>query len=243
MTRAPLRFRHMPELPPEIATESEPTDSDPPPEAIRTDRPRIWPQEPRAPRPQIKRPMEEWLVEFEERVKQQDAHPREQPPRRRRPRGLARIVPAAPPPRPERARTEGARPQPSEAQPRGRRRRRGGGRPQAQAGEASSGPAQTQPRPPRQSGMTGRRRGRDRSLSSRGTMPPARPSPPKGEGEFPGRPPRGQGGSPPESLPRGEGDFPRRRRRRGRGRGRGPRPGGPQNPGGTPNPGGGPGPN
>src|SRR5438552_626951 len=39
----------MSELPPEIAVEHEPTDSDPPPEAIRPDRPRIWPEEPRGP--------------------------------------------------------------------------------------------------------------------------------------------------------------------------------------------------
>src|SRR5260370_42582689 len=103
--RAPLRFRQMPELPPEIATESEPTDADPPPEAIRPDRPRIWPEEPRAPRPQVKRPMEEWLVEFEEGEQQQDAPPREQPRRRRRPRGLARIAPAPPPPRQPRVAT------------------------------------------------------------------------------------------------------------------------------------------
>src|SRR5437762_1780344 len=89
----------MSELPPELAVEPEPTDADPPPEAIRPDRPRIWPEEPRAPRPQIKRPMEEWLAEFEEPVRHQDAHPREQPSRRRRPRGLARTVPAPPPSR------------------------------------------------------------------------------------------------------------------------------------------------
>src|SRR2546421_717186 len=87
----------MSELPPEIAVEPEPTDADPPPEAIRPDRPRIWPEEPRAPRPQIKRPMEEWLSEFEARVRDQPAPPREQGTRRRRPRGLARILPAAQP--------------------------------------------------------------------------------------------------------------------------------------------------
>src|SRR5439155_621554 len=102
-TRPPLRFRQMSELPPEIAVEHEPTDSDPPPEAVRPDRPRIWPEEPRAPRPQIKRPMEEWLAEFEERGKQQDAPP-----------------------------TEDARPPPSssgpQSDPNRRRRRRGRGR-------------------------------------------------------------------------------------------------------------------
>src|SRR5207245_9671043 len=91
-TRPPLRFRQMSELPPEIAVEHEPTDSDPPPEAVRPDRPRIWPEEPRAPRPQIKRPMEEWLAEFEEPVRQQQAPPREQPSPRRGTRGLARII-------------------------------------------------------------------------------------------------------------------------------------------------------
>src|SRR5256885_4301422 len=101
----------MSELPPEIAVEHEPTDSDPPPEAIRPDRPRIWPEEPRAPRPQIKRPMEEWLAGFEERGKQPDARPREQQGRRRRPRGLARSAPAPATPRPPRpaGRGRGAR--------------------------------------------------------------------------------------------------------------------------------------
>src|SRR6202165_4256909 len=92
----------MSELPPEIAVEPEPTDADPPPEAIRPERPRIWPEEPRAPRPQIKRPMEEWLADSDGRFKQGDARPREQPSRRRRPRGLARIVPVVA--RPERPR-------------------------------------------------------------------------------------------------------------------------------------------
>src|SRR5437867_1512994 len=113
----------MSELPPELAVEPEPTDADPPPEAIRPDRPRIWPEEPRAPRPQIKRPMDEWLSEFEERVRHQDPRPREQPSRRRRPRGLARIVPA--PARPEQPRkevsAERGRPEPADQQGRGRR--------------------------------------------------------------------------------------------------------------------------
>src|SRR2546428_12983949 len=95
----------MSDLPPELAVEPDPADADPRPEAVRPDRPRIWPEEPRAPRPQIKRPMEEWLAEFEERVRQ-DPHPREQPSRRRRARGLARIVPAAAPAEP--ARKDGA---------------------------------------------------------------------------------------------------------------------------------------
>src|ERR1700687_2130244 len=117
-------------LPPEIAVEPEPTDADPPPEAGRPDRPRIWPEEPRAPRPQIKRPMEEWLPECEDGVKQQDGRPREQPSRRRRPRGLARIVPAAAVPRPERppdrARGESGSAQPGDQQRRGPRQRGGG---------------------------------------------------------------------------------------------------------------------
>src|SRR2546425_391546 len=122
----------MSELPPELAVEPEPTDADPPPEAIRPDRPRIWPEEPRAPRPQIKRPMEEWLAEIEERGRHQDAPPREQPSRRPRPRGLARMVRGAPPAR--REGESGDRPAPAKGEtgsrqdPQRRRRRRGRGR-------------------------------------------------------------------------------------------------------------------
>src|SRR5439155_219573 len=102
--RPPLRFRQMSELPPEIAVEHEPTDSDPPPEAIRPDRPRIWPEEPRAPRPQIKRPMEEWLAEFEERGRDRRPNP---------PRGDAPPPPSSSDP---------------QSDPNRRRRRRGRGR-------------------------------------------------------------------------------------------------------------------
>src|ERR1700730_8033450 len=113
----------MSELPPEIAVEPEPSDADPPPEAIRPERPRIWPEEPRAPRPQIKRPMEEGLGVFAERVKQVAARPREQLSRRRRPRGLARIVPVVA--RPERPRdaagVETGSPSAPDQQGRGRR--------------------------------------------------------------------------------------------------------------------------
>jgi len=202
----------MSELPPELAVEPEPTDADPPPEAIRPDRPRIWPEEPRAPRPQIKRPMEEWLAEFEERVKHQDPHAREQPSRRRRPRGLARIVPA--PVRLEQPRkdatAERGRPEPADQQPRGRRRRRGGrGLPPAQP-ESVQGKAQS--RPP--------------VAPSRRGYRPTRPSPTRREGNQP---------SPPKGAERPPQDSNRRRRRRGRGRGRGPRPGGPPGQGGSPN--------
>jgi hypothetical protein len=210
----------MSELPPDLAVESEPTDSDPPPEAVRPDRPRIWPEEPRAPRPQIKRPMEEWLAEFEARVREQPVPARDQGTRRRRPRGLARILPVAPPPRTERPRPDEVPAQPSEPR-RGRRRRRGSGRGQEQGQPADS--ALQQARPPR----TGQRRGprSGRRDSPRGGTPGAanatprrdRPSPPSSQAS-PG-PPRD-----------GEGGFNRRRRRRGRGRGRGPQPGGGSNP-------------
>src|SRR5207249_11533816 len=167
--------------------------------------------EPRAPRPQIKRPMEEWLAEFEERVRQ-DPHPREQPSRRRRPRGLARIVPAAARPEPPRKDVvaERGRPLPADQQRRGRRRRRGGrGLPPGQP-EASQG--QPQARPP-----VAPSRRRDRPY------PPPRPSPARGEGESGRRPPpaRGGGGSGNRPSPaKGENRAPaapnRRRRRRGR---------------------------
>src|SRR2546428_1591480 len=67
-----------------------------PPETIVPDRPRVWPEAPRAPRPQIKRPLEEWLADFTDRVKASDASPNQQASliRRRRPKGLDRLVPA-----------------------------------------------------------------------------------------------------------------------------------------------------
>src|SRR5207253_3597034 len=175
-----------------------------------------------------KRPMEEWLAEFEERVRHQDAHPREQPSRRRRPRGLARIVPAAArlePPRKDVV-AERGRALPADQQRRGRRRRRGGrGLPPGQP-EAVQDQAQT--RPP-----VAPSRRRDRPY------PPPRPSPARGEGESGRRPPpaRGEGESGKRPSPaKGESRPPqetnRRRRRRGRGRGRGQRPGGPPGPGG-----------
>ena len=223
----------MSELPPEIAVEPEPTDADPPPEAGRPERPRIWPEEPRAPRPQIKRPMEEWLAEFEERGKQVDARPHEPPSRRRRPRGLARIVPVVA--RPERPRdaagAETGRSAAPDQQRRGRRRRRSGG---GGAAGDRSGPGgqpqqiQGQARPQR---GTPRRRGTPPPRTSGGTPAP-RPSPARGEGDRPVRPPRTEGDARP---PSGDARDPnRRRRRRGRGRGRGPRPNGPPPSGGPP---------
>ncbi len=209
----------MSELPPEVAVEHEPTDADPPPEAIRPDRPRIWPEEPRPPRPQIKRPMEDWLAEFEQRVRDQPASGRESPTRRRRPRGLARIVPAI---QPERARPQAVPTQGGE-QRRGRRRRRGGGgraegasAAQEQVTTAKPGPAR-QPRPQHQPPRQGRRRGGPRPPATADGAPrDSRPS----DGPRPSTP---RDGDPNQAH--------RRRRRRGRGRGR---PGG----GGAPNPGG-----
>jgi translation initiation factor IF-2 len=211
----------MSELPPEIAVEHEPTDSDPPVDAVRTDRPRIWPEEPRPPRPQIKRPMEDWLAEFEERVKQQPAGGRDQVTRRRRPRGLARIAPVVQPQRAERPSPSGAPAQPGE-QRRGRRRRRGSGRGQ---GQPQTSGAQPQPsRSPRTP------EGQPQRPPRKGNRPP-RTNAPSGQSEA-GRPPRVDGDG---------ADAMRRRRRRGRGRGRGGR--GPQSPpgaGGGPGGGGGP---
>lgn len=219
----------MSDLPPDLALEPEPTDADPPPEAIRPDRPRIWPEEPRAPRPQIKRPMEEWLAEFEERVKQQGSQARDQVIRRRRPRGLARILPAVPVQRPERTRAGGVSQQQQPAQPateprRGRRRRRGSGRGQ-------------QFRAPSQRETPGAQAEGQPAVSPR----PARP--PRPRGNRPPRPGRTRepGGNPSQSsgnAPGPSGDqIQRRRRRRGRGRGRGRGgPGGPPNSGGAPAP-------
>jgi hypothetical protein len=208
----------MSELPPEVAVESEPSDGDPPPETIRPDRPRIWPEEPRAPRPQIKRPMEEWLSEFEERVKRDDRQPREPASgRRRRPRGLARIIPVAA--RPEQTRQpaaeRGSR-QAGDQLRRGRRRRRG------RRGVGEQGPeAATQ--------------GQSRTSQPRPTPPatrqPRRERPPRPQGRYRQPPAGGQPEARPPSATGSQGgldqpgDPQRRRRRRGRGRGRGPRPG------------------
>jgi len=219
----------MSELPPEIAVEPEPTDADPLPEAIRPARSRIWPEEPRAPRPQIKRSMEEWLAEFDERVKQVDARPREQPSRRRRPRGLARIVPvSARPERPrETAGAETGRPSTPDQQRRGRRRGRGGGGSErsSQGGQPQQIQGQARPQRATPRGPRGNAPHRPSPAKGEGEVrrgnPPRRPSPPRPEGDLPGRPPRG------------EGDVQKRRRRRGRGRGRGPRPDG-SPPGGGP---------
>ena len=177
--------------------------------------------------------MEEWLAEFDERVKQMDARPRELPSRRRRPRGLARIVPVTA--RPERPReTSGAetgRAAAPEQQRRGRRRRRGGGGGGDRSGQGvPSQPTQGQARPQRgtarrQSSSSQPQPGAPRRQRdpNRRQPPPPRPSPTKGEGDVPGRPPTGDAGDPN-----------RRRRRRGRGRGRGPRPNGPPPSGGPP---------
>jgi hypothetical protein len=201
----------MSELPPDVAVEPEPTDSDPPPESIRPDRPRIWPEEPRAPRPQIKRPMEEWLAEFEQRLKDHPGGQKEMATRRRRPRGLARIVPAIAPARTaERTPAAPASGQPGDHR-RGRRRRRGSGRGQpapagqGQAPQASPSEVRSQ-RPQPQGGRQGRRRGGQRAGS------------PTTEIERINRP---QPEAPPgTSREQGDAQGPRRRRRRGRGRGR-----------------------
>src|SRR6202162_457285 len=209
----------MSELPPEIAVEPEPTDADPPPEAVRPERPRIWPEEPRAPRPQIKRPMEEWLAGSDERVNQVDAPPREQPSRRRRPRGLARIVPvtARPEPPRETAGAETGRPATPDQQRRGRRRRRGGG------GGGAGGDRSAPRRPPQPGpGQAGPHRGTPRRQSSSSQRPPGapgrqrgpdrRPNPPRdgnplanpssgSEGQL--RPPSGGRGSPHPRRARG----------------------------------------
>lgn len=203
----------MSELPPDVAVEPEPTDSDPPPDAIRSDRPRIWPTEPRPPRPQIKRPMEEWLDEFEQRVKAQPASGREMITRRRRPRGLARIVPVVEPPRVERGRPAAQPGQPGE--PRGRRRRRRGSGRGAAPGSASGQAPEPQTLPPRQPQAQLRTRRRRRG---RGPSSPPNSAANQGPGQ-------GQAVRPPSAE--GIEGQQRRRRRRGRGRGRGQ--GGPGN--------------
>ena len=191
------------ELPPDIALQPEPTDADPL-DAIRPDRPRIWPETPRPLKPQIKRPLEDWLSEFAERVRQQDATPgKTSLERRRRPRGLARLIPV--PPRTEQSRPEG---EPLPPARRGRGRRRGRDR----SGQPAK-PAQPQSQAPGQRGGRGPSRGEQAGRGRpRGQRPPqASQQPPPGGGP-------GQG--PGSGSERDQGY--RRSRRRSRGRRRAP---------------------
>src|SRR5439155_20252782 len=115
---------------------------------------------------------------------------------RRRPRGLARIVPA--PVRLEQPRkdatAERGRPEPADQQPRGRRRRRGGrGLPPAQP-ESVQGKAQS--RPP--------------VAPSRRGYRPTRPPPPRRDGNQPA-PPKATGRPPPPSQRPGRRRFMARR--------------------------------
>lgn len=199
------------------------------------DRPRIWPETPRPLKTQVKRPLEEWLEDFVTRLKDQDARPsRDQSTRRRRPRGLARIIPVpagAPAQRPSpQASEEGAEPG-----RRSRRRRGRGGRGQsAQGGQSPQGA---------QGGQGGQNGPSDRSAGGgqaeassagraragdpqRSQRPPRRSRRPRPQGaQGPPAAPRGAStGAPSTAGPIPEGDRTRRRRRRGRGRGRGQRP-------------------
>ncbi len=191
----------MSELPPDIALQPEPTDSDPL-DAIRSDRPRIWPETARPLKPQIKRPLEDWLEDFTERVRQQDAKPgKTSIERRRRPRGLARLIPV--PLRTEQIRPEGEPPPPTR---RGRGRRRGRDR----SGQPAK-PAQPQSQPPGPRGGRGPSRGEQ---GGRGRPRGQRPQQASQQQQQPGTGP-GQGGEREPGYRRG------RRRSRGRRRGTG----------------------
>ena len=230
----------MSDLQPEGVVEPEPNDPDPAADVIRPDRPRIWPEEPRAPKPQIKRPLEDWLVEWDDRVQKNDGRI-SQPNRRRRPRGLDRLIPIN---------TRPERPPASEVPARGgggsggggRRRRRGGGggggggTGNAAAGTSAGSQTQHQPRSgQRQRGQQPGRQGQGQQQQPRGNQ--QQPRPPRQMGQTrrgpeggqdrrpPPTPPPASDGSPGSRPPQGQGDPNRRRRRRGRGRG--PRPNGP----------------
>ena len=196
------------ELPPDIALQPEPTDPDPL-DAIRPDRPRIWPETPRPLKTQIKRPLEDWLSDFTERVRQQDAKPGGKIPveRRRRPRGLARLIPV--PLRTEPSRPEGEPPPPAR---RGRGRRRGrdrSGQPTKPAQPQLQAPGQRGGRGPSRGEQAGRGRPRGQRPQQAGQQPPPGASP-------------GQGPSPGTNQGTDRDHDYRRGRRRSRGRRRGP---------------------
>ena len=73
---------------------------------VRRDRPLIWPEAPRPIKQPVKRPLEEWLQEFTERLGREPEPQDRSVTRRRRPRGLDRLVPA---PQPARATEPGRR--------------------------------------------------------------------------------------------------------------------------------------
>ena len=213
------------------AVDPEPTDMIDP---VLPDRPRIWPETPRPLKTQVKRPMEEWLEEFSQRISQSSGGS-EPTIKRRRARGLARLIPtpARTEPEPARRGRPAAAFEPGQEQRRGRRRRggrgrSGGGGPVLGSTRAADPAAQGTgtERPPQDR----RRSGRRQRPRGKGTSP--LPGPPRqGEGEQ--RPPRAEG----PSSASGAGGQAQRHRRRGRGRrGRG-RGGGSSGPG--PQPGGG----
>ena len=210
------------------------------------DRPRIWPETPRPLKTQVKRPLEEWLEDFVTRLKDQEARPsRDQPTRRRRPRGLARIIPV-----PAGAPAQRPRPQGPEevAEPgrRSRRRRGRGGRgspggqgaPGRQGGKGAPGGQGGQNDLSMQGGQNdlsmqggqsgpveapaaGRVRAGGPRRSQRPQRPPRRPRSQGQPGPL-GAPGAASTGAPSTPGPGSEGDRRRRRRRRGRGRGRRP---------------------
>ena len=63
-------------------------------EVVRRDRPLIWPESPRPIKQPVKRPLEDWLQEFSERLSREPVAQDRSITRRRRARGLDRILPA-----------------------------------------------------------------------------------------------------------------------------------------------------
>src|SRR5205807_8050414 len=177
----PVRLPMMPEEQDPLSPLSPPEGGEAP--SAPGDRPRVWPETPRPLKPQLKRPLEEWLEEFVTRIKDQDARPsRLEPARRRRPRGLARIVPAP-------SGASGTRRPRQEATDagaeRGRRRGRRRGRDGGQA-EGSASP----PRPRPQGATDGRARQSQGGTQEERRRPRPSRSPRPSRGPRPQRPPR-----------------------------------------------------
>ena len=173
-------------------------------EIIPPDRPRVWPETPRPPRPQVKRPLDDWLNDFTERIKQHDARARERShrdrvERHRRPRGLARIIPipitsekqrpeaearAGPLERRGRRRTKVASAptrgdrQPAQPEPHRDRRRRRGRRPHVVRPESPPPTNTPRTQPELRDGGGGQRRSRRRGRRRRPRGPSQYPSGP-----------------------------------------------------------------
>jgi hypothetical protein len=207
------------------------------------DRPRIWPETPRPLKTQVKRPMDEWLQEFSQRITESEGTTSAPSVRRRRARGLARLIPSPARPQPMSGRrAPDVSPQPPDERRRGRRRRgrggpmTGGSSPNdTQQGGPSTATPERHDGERRRSRRGHRPRGGGKNPAERLKRPPGTDAPLGSAGEArpvirgPREPANGVERREGQGPPAAGGETPHRRRRgrgrRGRGRG-GAAPGG-----------------